>query len=343
MSSKKVAVLLPRLYRGGVTRVAVELVKRLEHVDSLEFEIITTRIGVDWHKDLDSKVVKISPLPYPELAYHRPDVKRKLKKSDILFNHSLYLNKFGRLIPEVPMLSVNHTHHTYETSLLARNLSFKSKLQRNLKEKGVKNFKYVDTAICVSDRIKRRTSDIYKGPAGRIYNGGNSEWTEFSDNDEGYIFAPDNTGPTVQNIAGDYEVKALGNGSSEDINWQGSVSDERLAELYKNASIIISDSWQEGFALYPLEAAFCGKASVLREAGGNAEAINHGETGFIANNSHEFQEYVDRLMEDQDLRHDMGERACERVNDKFTWEKAAEQYLAEINDLLGTDYEITEA
>ncbi|MFB6143978.1 MAG: glycosyltransferase family 4 protein [Candidatus Nanohaloarchaea archaeon] len=336
---KEIAVLLPRLYTGGVTRVAIEIVNNLEHIEGLSFTIYSNRVGTSWHDKLDSEVRKFSPYPYPDLAFHRPDIRRELKEYDLLMNHNLYLNKFARLIPEVPMLSINHTHHSYNTNLFARKKGFKRKFQRKLNEVGSRELQEADTVVCVSDRIKRRTSDIYKANAGRIYNGGDTKHMEFSKEDEKYIFCPDTTGATIQRLSKKYPMKGLGEGGAEGIDWQSDVSDRKLAQLYKSASFIVSDSWKEGFPLYPIEAAFCGKPCVLREAGGNAEFVEHGETGFIAQNSSEFREYVRQLWENPELRKEMGRKAHNRAKENFTWEKAARQYLTEINDLIGSDFE----
>lgn len=337
---KEVAVLLPRLYTGGVARVAIELVERLEKIDGLNFTFFSNRKNNDWHEKLESEVYEFSPYPYPELAYHRPKIKRKLESYDLLWNHSTYLNKFGRLL-DTPMLSVNHTYHSFRRpKWTARKIPLKNKLQRKLAKTGAEEMQHVERVIAVSEAIKDRTQNIYKAKSARIYNGGNSSWTEFSENDEGFIFSPDTTGKTIQRIGRDKPVKALGSGESSNVDWLGWVSDEKLARNYKECSFVVSDSWKEGFAVYVLEAMFCGKPIVLRDVGGNAEAVEHGETGFIAQNSKEFHEYVDKLWSNPGLREEMGRKAYERASSRFTWEQAAEQYLVEMNDLMGSEFSL---
>lgn len=335
---RKVAVVLPRLYTGGVARVAVELVDRLEEIEGLEFIFFSNRVNMDWHKKLDSEVYKFSPYPYPELAYHRPDVKRKLESCDLIWNHNTYLNKLGRLL-QTPMLSVNHTYHSFRRpKWAARKIPFKAKIQRKLAKTGAEEMQHVDRIVAISDAIQRRTEDMYKGRVVRIYHGGDSEWTKFSDKDKGYILAPDATSHTVRRISKSKDLKALGSGSEESIEWLGRLKDNELARVYRNCSFIVSDSYKDGFGLYVAEAAFCGKPAVVRNIGGIKEVVDHGKTGFVAKNSKEFHEYVNKLSENPNLREEMGRKAYERAKENFRWKVAAEKYLAEMNDLMRSEF-----
>lgn len=341
MEESKVAVLLPRLYYGGVCRVTVEVIKRLETIEGLSFTLFSNRVEADWHEDLDSDLVKFSPLPYPELAYHRPDIRKKIEGHDMVWNHNQYLNRLART-SDTPFMSVNHTYHSFRRpKWFARPWpDLKTKLAKACAKRGVEEMQHADRVAAVSGRIKRRSEDIYKANACRIYNGGNSSWTEFSEDDEEFVFAPDSSGPTINSVASDIPVKSLNGDDSSNFEALGWVSDQELSENYKKCSFVISDSWREGFAVYPIEAAFCGKPVVLRDAGGNSEFVEHGETGFIAENSKEFHEYVDLLWNDEELRQEMGRKAYERAREKFTWERTAEQYLVEFNDLMGTEFKL---
>jgi glycosyltransferase involved in cell wall biosynthesis len=342
MVKKEVAVLLPRINYGGVTRVSIEILKRLEKIDGLSFTVYSNRVNArEWFEELeDTDLREFSPLPYPELAYHRPDIRRELEDYDAIWNHNQYLNRLSRTL-RTPIISVNHTYHSFRRpKWIARPWSLKTKLNRYCARRGIEELQHTDRVIAVSDRIKRRSEDIYKANADRIYNGGNSDWTEFSEKDEGFIFAPDSAGSTVDSCARDKDVRSLSGSGSDNIEDLGWVSDKELAKNYKECSFIISDSWKEGFAVYPIEAAFCGKPAVLRDAGGNSEFIEHGETGFIAKNSAEFHEYVNRLWSDEELRKEMGRKAYERAKDRFTWERASKEYLVEFNDLMGSDFNL---
>lgn len=343
MSEKEVAVLLPRINYGGVTRVAIEVLKRLEKIDDLNFTIYANRINArKWYKELENtKLREFSPLPYPELAYHRPDIRKELENFDVMWNHNQYLNRLSRT-SNTPIMSVNHTYHTFRRpKWMTRSHNIKTKINRACAKRGIEEMQHTDRVIAVSNCIKRRSEDIYKANAGRIYNGGNSDWTEFSEKDENFIFAPDSAGPTVNSCAKNKNIRSLSGQNAENVENLGWVSDEELAKNYKDCSFIVSDSWKEGFAVYPIEAAFCGKPAVLRNAGGNSEFVEHGETGFIAENSKEFHEYVNRLWKDKELREEMGRKAYERAQERFTWERAAEEYLVEFNDLMSSNFRLS--
>lgn len=57
------------------------------------------------------------------------------------------------------------------------------------------------------------------------------------------------------------------------------------------------------------------------------EIIKHGETGFIAQNSQEYSEYLTKLLTDKKLREKMGEKAKKLVGKDFNWDQCAGEYL----------------
>lgn len=333
---KKVAVLVTRLYMGGVVRVMVELLKRLERVDDLEFTIYTTRIKSDWHRELDSEVRKFSPLPYPELAYRRPDVIRELSKFDLIWNHNLYLNKLATKI-DVPIISTFHPPHSKFPGWFSSSVPVKDRLDRFLNEEGLKYLQYTDRVVAISEQNKDRLSEIHKAKPVRIYNGGDSEYSEFSEKDENFVFCTDHLDETVERAAKRVEMRGLGEGKSKQIDYLGRLSNEELHDYYSRCSFVVVGSGMEGFGISPVEAAFHGKPSVVRAVGGHKETVVHGETGFLAENSKEFHKYIDLLWNDEELRKEMGKNAFEHVKENFSWKKAAEEYLAEFNDLLGSE------
>lgn len=331
---KKVAVLAPRLYDyGGITRVVKELSVHLSDSEEFEFDVLTTRIKGSWHEEMDFNVIKFSPYPYPEFVYRRPDVTNKLEKYDLIWNHNLYLNRLSSKFDK-PFISTFHPPHGNFPGIFSEALPLKARFDRYLNSIGVRYLPYADRVVAISDQNKDRLSEHLKAKPVRIYHGADSEYASLSEKDEGFIFCPDAPDETVKRLAREYEVYCLGSGEDENINYVGSVNDEGLHDYYSRCSFVISGSGKEGFGIPPVEAASHGKTAVVRNIGGHKETILHGETGFLADNSREFRQHVRKLESNSELRQKMGKKAYGRVSNKFTWERASEEYLEEFRDLV---------
>ncbi|MBV5278603.1 MAG: glycosyltransferase family 4 protein [Campylobacteraceae bacterium] len=107
----------------------------------------------------------------------------------------------------------------------------------------------------------------------------------------------------------------------------GYISDEQLADFYRNASVFVYPSFYEGFGIPPLEAMACGtavivsNASTLPEVCGDAayyvdpldaEAIMHG---------------MKEVLSDVILRQRLISKGLEHAQ-KFSWEKSALEHMA---------------
>ncbi|MET0909095.1 MAG: glycosyltransferase family 4 protein, partial [Ilumatobacteraceae bacterium] len=110
----------------------------------------------------------------------------------------------------------------------------------------------------------------------------------------------------------------------------GRVDDADLPGLYGCADVfamLCRDRWagleQEGFGIVFVEAAACGIPQVAGDSGGAAEAVQHGETGYVIDDPEDVQAVADafaRLLDDDTLRAEMGMRSRQRVLDEFTYD-----------------------
>lgn len=85
------------------------------------------------------------------------------------------------------------------------------------------------------------------------------------------------------------------------------------------------DGDNEGFGMVFIEAAACGKPSLAGEAGGTGSAVLHGETGLRVNGA-DLEPVVAamrRLVEDGQLRAQLGQSGLRRVEKLFSWEAVA--------------------
>jgi phosphatidylinositol alpha-1,6-mannosyltransferase len=80
---------------------------------------------------------------------------------------------------------------------------------------------------------------------------------------------------------------------------------------------------QEGFGIVFVEAAAAGTPQIAGDSGGAAEAVAHGETGFVVRRPDDVDDvtaHLARLVDDPGLRHRMGEAARRRAVEHFGYD-----------------------
>lgn len=95
---------------------------------------------------------------------------------------------------------------------------------------------------------------------------------------------------------------------------------------YNRAEVFVQPSLSEGFPFTVIEAMACGRPVVATDVGGVREAV--GDAGIIVppRAPKELAEAVTKLMEDRELREELGKRARERVLKLFTYRRFIEDY-----------------
>jgi len=109
-------------------------------------------------------------------------------------------------------------------------------------------------------------------------------------------------------------------GGDERIIYTGYRSD--VPNIYESSDIIVVPSqWNEPFGLINIEAGATGKPVVATRVGGIPEIIDHGVNGFLVepDDINGLCEHVSTLIDNEQLRLDMGKRAREIVERKFTY------------------------
>ena len=152
---------------------------------------------------------------------------------------------------------------------------------------------------------------------------------------------------TILRLVGDGpEMEALKSlaqelGITRFVEFNGVVSRERLAPLYRNAELVIMPSRSEGFPLTLLEAGACGALSLAARVGGVSEVIEDGRTGFLVEPesidalSSAIEEIM-RLSAEETARIKLAARA--RVEERFSEEQIVSEYLELFTSILnGSD------
>jgi len=83
----------------------------------------------------------------------------------------------------------------------------------------------------------------------------------------------------------------------------------------------------EGFGMVFIEAAACGKPSLAGEAGGTGSAVLHGETGLRVDGTsvEAVADGLRSLLTQPALAFERGQRALQRVEREFAWERVADK------------------
>lgn len=139
--------------------------------------------------------------------------------------------------------------------------------------------------------------------------------------------------------SGEVELKQLaaGTGVSDSIIFEGFVAEEKLDDLYAEASVFAMPSRGEGFGLVYVEAMRHGLPVITCANEAGAEVIREGTTGFAVDlqKTDELAERIVQLLRDPDLARRMGQAGREHwaANYRFThFQNRFTQYLNQFFD-----------
>ncbi|MGA9347694.1 MAG: glycosyltransferase family 4 protein [Anaerolineae bacterium] len=121
-------------------------------------------------------------------------------------------------------------------------------------------------------------------------------------------------------------LRALGS-AAERVHEVGFVPDEERPYYYSMADIYVSPSLLEGLGITPIEAQACGTPAVVTSASSGPEEV--GEAGLVVApcDPEALAFGIRRLLENDDLRHRLGQRGRERVLRDFSYRRMAELTL----------------
>ena len=106
---------------------------------------------------------------------------------------------------------------------------------------------------------------------------------------------------------------------SEQVEFFGKVSDEKLVELYSQALVVTHLVKEAPFGLIVTESMSCGTPVISWKPGGPEETIVHNETGFLIkeNDEKNLIGYIEKFLDSPELSITMGSKARNRTVENF--------------------------
>lgn len=139
------------------------------------------------------------------------------------------------------------------------------------------------------------------------------------------------SGPEESNLK-----KSLNSEQKNKVEFIPHLSKIKLQEYLSQCSIFVLPSLFETFGIVLIEAMASGKPVIASDIPGPRHIIQHGVNGFLfeKGNEEELIKYLKLLIENDNLRKEMGKNARKTVEDNYSFKKVAEAYLKVFNDIL---------
>jgi len=114
------------------------------------------------------------------------------------------------------------------------------------------------------------------------------------------------------------------------------LSGDDLVRWYSAADIAVVPSMFEGFGFPAAEAMACGIPVIAFNAGALPELVDDGKTGILVPPADvpKLAAAIKKLVENKELRCEMGKEARKRVLRKFNWQQAARQIIDVYQEVL---------
>ncbi|HSE42673.1 MAG TPA: glycosyltransferase family 4 protein [Acidobacteriota bacterium] len=133
------------------------------------------------------------------------------------------------------------------------------------------------------------------------------------------------------------EKRRLKERADAHVHFTGFVPDDLLHHYYQSADIYLNTARLETFGLSVIEAAGNALPVVSVNEGGPCETVVHEQTGLLVkDDSNELAEGILKSAADMELRKRFGEAGKKFVNEKYSWEQGAQDFLNTLNSLKKT-------
>lgn len=123
------------------------------------------------------------------------------------------------------------------------------------------------------------------------------------------------------------KAEARAKGVEQQVQFHGFQSNTE--PYYRSFSIFALPSEEEVLSLSLIDAQLAGLPCVAFDVGGNADVVEHGQSGFVVADEQAFYASIEKLAEKEALRQKMGQHAIQQSTDKFS-QKAREENLGQL-------------
>ena len=126
------------------------------------------------------------------------------------------------------------------------------------------------------------------------------------------------------------------------VRFWGFVSEQRKIEFLRSAHLLVHPSVKEGWGLVVIEANTQGTPAVGYNVSGLRDSVQDGKTGLLveSHNTVSLAEAIIKVLRDDGLRDSLSSNALEWSR-QFNWDKAAEVFLATIENAVAISQEVT--
>ncbi len=121
-------------------------------------------------------------------------------------------------------------------------------------------------------------------------------------------------------------LEQLASEKKVNLNLEKNITDERLLQLYNQASITAYAAIREPFGLVPVESMACGTPVVAVKDGGVKKSIMDEHTGFLVDRQPEqFSHALMRVLSEPSLAEEFSKNARRHVETNWSWDQALER------------------
>ncbi len=154
----------------------------------------------------------------------------------------------------------------------------------------------------------------------------------------------------VKNVQEDFILFIIGDGAQKQnlkklakkldiqnkIIFFGFKKQSEVIGIMKISDIIVNPSYTEGLPTMLIEASLCKKAIVATDVGGTSEIITSKDDGILIEpkNIPQLTKSIQLLINNENLRNNLGKIAFKTNIDKFTWQNAIKKYIAIFNKII---------
>ncbi len=125
-------------------------------------------------------------------------------------------------------------------------------------------------------------------------------------------------------------------GVEDTVKLLGRRTREEVRAYLQASDIYLSPTIYEAFGIAALEAMACGVPVVANNHGGISEVVEHGATGLVSYNDEELRQHLQNLIENEDLRREMGQKARRRAEERFSWKRLIPEIVRVYEDTLSS-------